>query len=368
MEHFNQVKDPRVGPVHLLLDIIVITICAVLGGADDWGSIVEFGDAKKGWFGTFLPLSHGIPSEDTFRRVFTVLDPKEFARGFVSWVHGLAHTFSGVIAIDGKALRRAHETGKSGQESIRMVSAWSAQNRLILGQEKVTEKSNEITAIPKLLQVLNLHDAIVTIDAMGCQEEIAEKIVHGGGNYVLSLKGNQGNTLDAVVYAFAQSKHDTYRDICDQIETHDVGHGRIETRIYRTITDVEVVREWSQKAWRSLRSIGMVESTREDKRTGEKTMEVRYYLSSLRGNAKEFGTAVRDHWSIENRLHWSLDMAFREDESRMRMGNSAENFALIRRLALSLLKKETTLKLGIKNKRLAAGWDEQYLLKLLALG
>ena len=280
----------------------------------------------------------------------------------------LAQKFSGVIAIDGKACRRAHETGKSGQESIRMVSAWSAQNRLILGQEKVSEKSNEITAIPKLLEVLELSGAIVTIDAMGCQEDIAEKIIAGGGEYVLSLKGNQGNTLEAVAYAFKQSKNIQYQDIFDQYETRDVGHGRIEKRIIRTITEVSIVREWSQKAWKSLKSIGMVESTREDKRTGETTTEMRYYLSSLGGNAKEFGQAVRDHWSIENTLHWSLDMAFREDESRMRSGNSAENFALIRRLALSILKKDTTLKLGIKNKRLAAGWSETYLLHLLSLG
>lgn len=346
----------------------MITICAVLSGADDWGSIVEFGEAKKGWFRTILELPHGIPGDDTFRRVFTVLNPKEFQQGFVSWVKHLAQKFSGVIAIDGKALRRAHETGKSGQESIRMVSAWSVENRFILGQEKVNEKSNEITAIPAVLNVLDLAGAIVTIDAMGCQEDIAEKISTGGGDYVLSLKGNQGNTLDAVVYAFAQSEKNQYQDVCNQYETHDVGHGRIETRIYRTMTDVSVVREWSQKAWISLKSIGMVESTREDKRTGEATTEIRYYLSSLEGDAQEFGTAVRAHWSIENTLHWSLDMAFREDESRMRSGNSAENFALIRRLALSLLKKDTTIKLGIKNKRLAAGWSETYLLHLLSLG
>lgn len=312
-------------------------------------------------------MPSGIPGENTFRRVFTVLDPEEFEQGFLLWVKGVSKFVDGeIIAIDGKMARRAFKTGNNGQSAIHLVSAWAVKNRLILGQKKVKQKSNEITAIPKLLRVLALKGCIVTIDAMGCQEDIAEQIIKSEGDYVLALKGNQGNTREAVEYLFEQHKKDDYQNIYDQHQDFDVGHGRIEKRIYRTITEPKFVREYTDKEWVGLKSLIMVEATREDKRTGNTSTEVRYYLSSLNGNAKQAGEAVRSHWGVENSLHWSLDVSFREDDSRMRKGNSAENFGLIRRLALSLLKRDKTTRRGIKNKRLKAGWDHEYLMRLIS--
>lgn len=365
-ESFKNIEDPRIGPVHQLIDVIVITISAVICGADDWPSVVQFGKSKEEWLQSILELSGGIPGVDTFRRVFTLLDPKKFEDGFLRWVKSISKNMKGeIIAIDGKVSRRAFESGENGQSAIHLVSAWAVKNKLILGQRKVDRKSNEITAIPELLDILELEEAVVTIDAMGCQENIAGKIIEKGGNYVLALKGNQGNTLEGTEHLFKHYEKDNYDEIYDTYQDQTFDHGRIEKRIYRTITEIDFIREFTKKKWPGLKSIAMVESTRESKLTGEKTTEKRYYLSSLSGNAKEIGDAIRGHWGVENSLHWNLDISFREDDSRMRKGNSAENFALIRRLALSLLKRDTKTKLGIKNKRLKAGWDEDYLLGLL---
>ena len=365
-EHFRQVKDPRRHHVeHLLVEIIIIAICAVICGADSWVEIAEFGKAKQAWLQTFLLLPNGIPSHDTFGRVFGQIDPRSFQESFINWVNAVNRATAGqIIAIDGKRLRRSHD-GRLGKQAIHMVSAWANEARLVLGQVKTDEKSNEITAIPQLLELLALRGCIVTIDAMGCQTEIAQKIVAAGGDYVLALKGNQGTLHDEVKDLFAYAREIEFKDVKhDFTQTIDKGHGRIEVRRYWTISDPEFITFLNSKGkWAGLQSIGMVESQRT--LAGRTSIEVRYYISSLPGEAVQLATAVRTHWEIENKVHWVLDIAFREDLSRVRHGFAAENFAVLRHTALNLLQHETSAKCGIKAKRLKAGWNEDYLLKVL---
>ncbi len=365
-EHFSQVKDPRRHHVeHLLVEIIIIAICAVICGADSWVEVAEFGKAKQAWLQTFLLLPNGIPSHDTFGRVFGQIDPRSFQESFINWVNAVNRATAGqIIAIDGKRLRRSHD-GRLGKQAIHMVSAWANEARLVLGQVKTDEKSNEITAIPQLLELLALRGCIVTIDAMGCQTEIAQKIVAAGGDYVLALKGNQGTLHDEVKDLFAYAREIEFKDVKhDFTQTIDKGHGRIEVRRYWTISDPEFITFLNSKGkWAGLQSIGMVESQRT--LAGRVSIEVRYYISSLPGEAVQLATAVRTHWEIENKVHWVLDIAFREDLSRVRHGFAAENFAVLRHTALNLLQHETSAKCGIKAKRLKAGWNEDYLLKVL---
>ncbi len=367
IDHFATLTDPRVERTkeHQLLDILTIALCAIISGADEWVAMEAYGNAKREWFDTFLTLPSGIPSHDTFGRLFAALDPDQFQHCFLAWVQStVALTEGAVVACDGKTVRRSHDRG-AGKAAVHMVSAWASANRLVLGQIAVDEKSNEITALPALLNLLMLKGCIVTIDAMGCQTAIAETIIDRGADDVFTLKENQETIYHAVVHLFADAHATDFVDYThDATETVDGGHGRVEIRRYWTISDpVTLAHLDPDNEWAGLRSIGMVAAERREK--GKVTHERRYYLTSLT-DATTFGRAVRGHWGIENGLHWVLDIAFREDESRARMGASAANLVVLRHIALNLLKQERTAKVGIKNKRLKAGWDERYLLKVIA--
>jgi len=365
-EHFSELEDPRrYNKRHLLHDIIVVAICAAICGADDWVAVEDFGHAKQSWFEEFLELPHGIPSHDTFGDVFRVLDSDQFRRGFIQWVQAVNEVTGGqIVPIDGKKLRRSHDK-TLGKNAIHMVSAWAAENHVVLGQIKVDDKSNEITAIPQLLDLLEISGCIVTIDAMGCQREIARKIVEDkDADYVLALKGNQGGLFEDVKGLFEHAQEVGFEN-CEHYRTEEKGHGRREVRECWTASDSESLASIQSLAdWQDLRTVIMVKSERfvGDKRSEES----RYYISSLSGDAEQALEAVRGHWGIENKVHWVLDIAFREDDCRIRKGNGAQNFAILRHIALNLLKQEKTAKCGVKNKRLKAGWDESYLLKVLS--
>lgn len=365
-KHFGELEDPRSGAQHLLIDVVIIAILAAICGADTWPAMELFGEARRAWLGTFLALPHGIPTQYTFRRVFKALDPDQFEACFASWVRAIAQVTCGqVIAVDGKALRRSHDHAE-GKAPIYMVSAWATANHLVLGQVQVDSKSNEITAIPQLLGTLDISGSIVTIDAMGCQKEIAKQIVDQKADYLIALKKNQPNLYNRVIDLFnhANTKHGKEQIHQDRYKKEGKEHGRMERRMCRALD----VREWLfyldiKEAWPRLRTI--VEVTSERTINGKTTSETRYFVSSLPCNAKQLLRAVRKHWGVENELHWVLDIAFREDESRLRKGHGAHNMSLLRRLALNLLRRDTTLKVGIKNKRFRAALDTEYLLHLL---
>jgi predicted transposase YbfD/YdcC len=363
-EHFANLTDPRrYNKRHLLKDIIVIAICAVVCGADDWPAIEEFGKEKQGWFEQFLELPHGIPSHDTFRRVFAALNAEEFQSHFTTWIKAVYKITQGqIVAIDGKMLRRSHDK-TIGKDAIYMVSAWASKNNLVLGQVKVDDKSNEITAIPRLLDVLEIAGCVVTIDAMGCQKKISEKIIGQDADYVLALKENQGNLYEDVQALFSYAEETEFVD-CDYYKTIEKGHGRTDIRECWTTSNPDYLFYLRNRSeWTNLRTLVMV---KRERRYGDKIeTEVKYYISSLMSNAQYILDVVRGHWGIENKLHWVLDIAFREDESRLRKGNGAQNFAVLRHIALNLLKQERTYKRGIKNKRLKAAWSLDYLIKVL---
>jgi predicted transposase YbfD/YdcC len=366
---FAALQDPRVErtKLHQLLDIITIAVCAVICGADDWSEIELFGNSKRAFFEQFLVLPNGIPSHDTFNRVFARLAPQQFRECFLKWVQDMVCAsggqIKGVVAIDGKRVCGSRDTA-NGKEAIQMVSAWAQTNHMVLGQVKVDDKSNEITAIPTLLKLLDLERCIVTIDAMGCQTEVAQAICDAGADYVLALKGNHPTMYEDVVTTFNEGVATQFTQISHQaLETVEKGHGRIETRRYFLVDDPLYIQYLeSYERWPNLHSIGMVEATRDI--DGVISQERRYYLCSV-GNVKEFAQAARGHWSIENSLHWVLDVAFREDFNRTRSDHSAENFSVLRHIALNLLKGEKSVKVGIKGKRLKCGWDHDYLLKVL---
>jgi predicted transposase YbfD/YdcC len=340
----------------------------VICGANNWVEIENYGHAKKEWLETFLELPNGIPSHDTLMRVFARLKPKELQQCFLDWIEAVAEITKGqVIAVDGKSLRRALERGEN-RGAIHMVSAWASKNRLVLGQTKVNAKSNEITAIPELLKILTIEGNIVSIDAMGCQKEIAETIIEQKGDYVLALKGNHPNLYQDVVQLFKWARQQDWKGIEHQFhQTINKDHGRIEIRRHWTMGNTEYL--YGAEQWKGLQSIGMVESER---RVKEKiTVEQRYYLMSIESDAQRFAQSVRSHWGIENQLHWVLDVSFCEDSLRGCLGYSGENLAVVRHLALNLLTHESTAKGGIQAKRLKAGWDNNYLslvLNSLSLG
>jgi len=366
-DHFWVLPDPRMDrtKLHKLEDILTLTLCGIVCGAETWVDIVEFAQAKEDFFGEFLELPHGIPSHDTFGRVFAALDPERFESCFQSWVRNLAGSSKGkLIALDGKTVRRSLDRA-GNKAAIHMVSAWVHENRAVFGQVRVDDKSNEITAIPKLLEMLNLKEATVTIDAIGCQKDIAQKIVEGGGDYVLAVKGNQG-TLHQDVQEFlddaiARDFRGVEHDYCEQTEK---GHGRIEVRRTWTTDDIDWLRK--RHDWAEMRSIAAIDAQRTLE--GKTSTERRYFLSSLPARtAQRIAQIVRKHWRVENELHWCLDVCFGEDNSRVRIGHAAENLSRVRRLALTLLKQETSAKIGIKAKRLKAGWNHKYLLKVLGI-
>jgi predicted transposase YbfD/YdcC len=345
-----------------LCDILILSVLAVIAGAEGWEDIEEFGIQKKGWLKKFLKLHSGIPSHDTISRVFRMLKPGVFQEAFLSWIKELHEDFGlETVAIDGKSLRRSHDRS-SMKKMLHSVSAWSATNRLMLGQLAVDEKSNEITAIPKLLQFLELEGAVVTTDAMGCQKEIADQIVEQGGDYMLAVKDNQP-TLAAEITDLFNAYHDEQSpDLrVRSHETKEKAHGRHEHRMYFQAALQESFLEKFPE-WRGLKTVVQVMNVTE--REGKETTDVRYYISSLPLGVKKAATSIRNHWGIENTLHWVLDTTFNEDQSRIRKGHGAENFALLRRLAINIIQQDTS-KGSIKKKRKRAAWNEDFLLNLI---
>jgi len=367
VSHFEGLRDPRTGnaKTHIFLDILIIAILAVICGADGWSDVELFGKTKKTWLKTFLKLPKGIPSHDTFGRVFAKIKPDEFQKRFIEWVRAVETLTAGqVIAVDGKKLRRSHDR-QNGKEAIYMVSAWATENQVVLGQTKVAEKSNEITTIPELLRLLDISGCIVTIDAIGTQTEITKTIVAGGGDYLLSVKNNQAHLFEDIQCLFdvdvAQGlKYAQY----NYAKSVNKAHGRIETReCWVTDREEHLALLRNRHQWKGLKS--MVRMVSERKIGGTTEVQTRYFISSLPADAKTILKAKRSHWKIENQLHWVLDIAFREDESRVRQDYGAENLAVLRHMALNLLKNEKTANGGVRAKRLQAGWDNDYLLTVL---
>lgn len=362
---FGDMPDPRSGDNirHPLINIMTITICAVICGADSWVDVEMFGQAKKRWLAEFLDLKHGIPSDDTLGRVFQMLDPGEFERRFAAWTQHICDLIPGeVVAMDGKQLRRSKEA-VLGKDGIYMVNVWATKNGLSLAQKKVENQSNETTAVPLLLRLLELDGQVVTIDAIGCQTGIVETFINQNADYVVAVKGNQGILRDDVEAAFETAEA---QQPVNQHRTVNKGHGRIEIRECWAVSDPAVIAYINDdKAWSGLQSLVKVSTQRHLLQTDRIQQETRYFISSLPADAQQLLGAVRAHWQIENSLHWVLDMAFREDESRVRKNHAPQNFAILRQVALNLLKQEDSLKVGIAAKRKRAGWDEAYLSKVL---
>lgn len=364
---FDDLPDPRIDRTkqHRLIDIVTIAICAVLSGADSFVEIATYGRAKEAWLRTVLTLPNGIPSHDTFGRVFAALDPAAVEQRFLSWVQtALAPAAEQVIAVDGKSLRRSHNRGQ-GQSALHLISAWATETGVALGQLRVADHANEITALPALLEQVVVAGTVITSDAMGCQREVARTITERGGEYVLALKGNQPALHAAVTLLFAEECETPHpATTFDRAETVDTGHGRIDRRTCWA-TDDPVVRSYLDPdgRWPGLRSVALVVAERTTSIGASR--ETRYYLSSLPANAVRLNRIVRTHWRIENELHWVLDVVFNEDQSRVRRGYADQNLALVRRIALSLLKRDGTTKAGIKAKRLRAACDDAYLRSLL---
>jgi predicted transposase YbfD/YdcC len=362
--YFSDLPDPRVERCkhHTLLDIVTIAICAVISNADGWTDIEAYGRAKEPWLRQFLELPAGIPSHDTFARVFAKLDPTAFQACFVRWVDAIRDKLPGdVVAIDGKTSRRTRDTAID-LSPLHILSAWSTDNHLVLGQVRVNEKSNEITAIPLLLDMLDLKGCLVTIDALGCQTAIADKIVAQEADYLLACKGNQERIHMDVEHLFTELfSAERSPSMLDYVKTTNEGHGRREVREIWTTAQLDTLRD--RERWTKLQSVACVRSERT--LAGETTTETRFYLSSARSDAERLAHAIRSHWGIENQVHWVLDVVFAEDRSRLRIDHSAHNMAIIRHIVLNMLRQEPSLKTSLRQKRLRAGWDDTYALKVL---
>jgi len=362
-KHFASLTDPRRRKVtYPLINIVNIALCAVIAGADDFVSIAAWARQKRAWLAKILDLSSGIPSHDRFNAIFKAIKPAEFERCLLGWITSLHEVTAGqLVAIDGKTLRQSFDKADA-KSAIHMVSAWATANHISLGQVVVDQKSNEITAIPKLLELLDVSGCLVTIDAMGCQTEIAGKIIEGRADYVLAVKANQPTLHEGIVEFFLDHMEDDFARVkVSRHETKEHGHGRDEHRTYYVC---DVPDDLPDRArWKGLKRIGVAIS--DTMRGGKSCDDVRYYILSKKLSARSFGAAVRGHWGIENSLHWQLDMSFNEDRSRIRKGHADTNFAIVRRLALSLLKNEKSQKVGVKTKRLTAGWNEDYLEQVL---
>ena len=367
--HFSELPDPRTDTSrirHKLLDMVVIAICAVICGADSWVAVESFGHAKSKWLSGLLKLANGIPSHDTFSRVFGLLDSVQFEHCFITWIKQVIQVTDGqVVAVDGKHLRRSYDTS-TDQSAIRLVSAWASEQSVTLGQLKVAESSNEIPAIPQLLELLAISGCIVTTDAMGCHPQIAQQIVDADADYVLALKANQGQLYEDVKLLFDGIADNRLPDVqTDTAQTVDGDHGRIETRTAISVADPALIAPLrSSETFANLNSVVKVTAQREH--NGQTTVKSRYYISSLPGDADQLLAAIRTHWSIENCCHWVLDVAFDEDGCRIRKNNGSQNFAILRRIALNLLKGEPSAKVGVATKRLKAAWDTDYLTTVLA--
>jgi predicted transposase YbfD/YdcC len=361
--HFASLTDPRRRKVtYPLINIVTIALCAVIAGADDFVTIAAWARQKRAWLTKILDLSSGIPSHDRFNAIFKALRPDEFERCLLSWITSLHELTAGqLVAIDGKTLRQSFDKADA-KSAIHMVSAWATANHISLGQVVVDQKSNEITAIPRLLELLDVSGCLVTIDAMGCQVEIAEKIIQAKADYVLAVKANQPTLHEGIVEFFLDQMEDDFARVkVSRHETKEHGHGRDEHRTYYVCDVPEDLPDRAR--WMGLRRIGAAIS--DTMRDGKPCDDVRYYILSKRLNARSFGATVRGHWGIENSLHWQLDMSFNEDRSRIRKGHADANFAVVRRMALSLLKNEKSQKVGVKTKRLTAGWNDEYLEQVL---
>ena len=365
-DYFSQLEDSRQeqGKRHQLLEVITIAVCAIIAGGEGWTDMELFAQTKADWLGSFLVLKHGLPSDDTFRRVFEGIDPEKFQKCFMEWIAKVQELTSGqVIPIDGKTVKGSRKKGS--KRAIHMVSAWATSNKVVLGQVKVDDKSNEITAIPELLDLLCIRGCIVTIDAMWCQTEIAQKIIDGGGDYLLAVKKNQGRLYEDIDWLFKLANDDNYaQDGFDQEKTVDKGHGRLEIRRCWTITDKEWLTYIRDRArWTQLNTVIKVEATRSQDKP--RKPEVRYYICSALAPAKQLLAATRSHWGIENEVHWVLDVLFKEDATRIQEQNSSQNLVVLRHIALNVLRQDKS-KLSLRQKRLKATWNITYLQKLLA--
>lgn len=365
LQHFEEMDDPRIDrhKLHSLPDILLIMFCGVICGAESWRDFEDFGESKIDYLRRFSPLKNGIPSKNTFNRVISSLDHDQFKQCFIQWVDGMQKEFGDVIAIDGKTLRRSFDSA-SDKSAIHMVSAFASESKLVLAQQKVDDKSNEITAIPKLLQMLELKGAVVTIDAMGCQKSIAQEIVAGGGDYAIAVKGNQKKLHEQIAYHFKNFFDMKYHKQVDVSSTQETSRGRVESRTCLATSDIDWLEE--KEKWKGLKSVVAIESKRTT--NGRTTIEKRHYISSLEANSNELNRIIRAHWGVENSLHWILDVVFREDESRIRTGNAAENMAIMKHVALNQLqaaKPQFNKSMSIKRLRKKAGWDNVTLDKIL---